>query len=227
MQNMMLSMENIILSDETVVPAGAVRSAERAVEARYSAYLDEAQRLIQAGIEEIREKGGVDPRVADIVRRAGLSNKAFYRHFKSKDELLLAVLEEGMQRQHADFELYLADAKSPVERVRKWALCVVSLAVDPEQSAGLRPLLVYQATLAEHLNTQMWSYVDQLKEPLEQALMEAKASGEVGAEVDPKSTADHFYFSVFGWVHGRVLNSVTPTQAEADGVVDFAMRALR
>ena len=41
----------------------------------------------------------IDPRVSDIVaRRPGLSNQAFYRHFRGKDELLVAVLDDGRQR---------------------------------------------------------------------------------------------------------------------------------
>ena len=33
---------------------------------------------------------------------AGVAKMTLYKHFRSKDELLLAVLEEGMQRQHDD-----------------------------------------------------------------------------------------------------------------------------
>ncbi len=223
---MMLSMGNQILVEETTVPAGAVRSAERAVEARYSAYLDEAQRLIQAGIEEIREKGGVDPRVADIVKRAGLSNKAFYRHFKSKDELLLAVLEEGMQRLHEEFDHRLDEQSAPLDRVREWARRVTEIAVDPESAAHARPLLVYQATLHEQLNTQMLEYVDRVVAPLYEALKDAKAKGDLGGH-DPRECAEHVYYAVWGWVHGRVLGKVPSTEAEAKAVVDFAMRALR
>lgn len=223
---MMLFMGNTILVEETTIPAGAVRSAERAVEARYSTYLDEAQRLIQAGIDEIREKGGVDPRVADIVRRAGLSNKAFYRHFKSKDELLLAVLEEGMQRLHDDFDHHLDEKIPPLDRVREWARRVTNLAVDPENASSARPIFVYQATLHEQLNTQVLEYVDRLVEPLYEALRDAKAKGDLG-EHDPKQCAEHFYYTVWGWVHGRVLGRVASSEAEAEAVIEFGMRALR
>ncbi|GAB4932225.1 hypothetical protein MAHJHV35_47990 [Mycobacterium avium subsp. hominissuis] len=35
-------------------------------------------------------------RVSDIVAEAGSSNKAFYRYFAVKDELILAVMERGV-----------------------------------------------------------------------------------------------------------------------------------
>ena len=40
----------------------------------------------------MRREGNIDPQVRAIVQEAGLSNQAFYRHFASKDALLLAVL---------------------------------------------------------------------------------------------------------------------------------------
>ena len=56
------------------------------------------------------------PRVADIVAEAGLSNEAFYRHFRSKDALVTAILEDGGERlrsylahQHGEG----ADARGP------------------------------------------------------------------------------------------------------------------
>jgi AcrR family transcriptional regulator len=209
-----------------MIPASAVRSAERAVKARYSAYLDEAQRLIQAGIEEIREKGGVDPRVSDIVKRAGLSNKAFYRHFKSKEELLLAVLEEGLQRSAEDFDIHLAAATSPLDRVRTWVLRTAELAVDQESATATRPLLVYQATLAENLGPQVRGNVDRVMAPLRQALTEAKEAGAL-PNIDPARATDHVYFATWGWVHGRILAYVQPTREEAEALADFILRGLR
>jgi AcrR family transcriptional regulator len=211
---------------ETMIPSSAVRSAERAVEARYSVYLEEAQRLIQAGIDEIGEKGGVDPRVSDIVRRAGLSNKAFYRHFKSKEELLLAVLEEGLQRSSDDFDTHLAAASSPLDAVRIWILRVAELAVDAESAATTRPLLVYQATLAENLGPQVRSNVDRIMAPLKQALTQAKESGEL-PNIEPNRATDHVYHATWGWVHGRILACIQPTREEAESLADFILRGLR
>ena len=58
----------------------------------------------------MRRSGSVDPRVADIVQDAGLTNQAFYRHFRGKDELLLAVLEDGQRRLVSTLERRMARA---------------------------------------------------------------------------------------------------------------------
>jgi len=218
-------MENRILVDETQPSPGAVRSAERAVEARYSVYLEEAQRLIRAGIEEIREKGNVAPRVADVVRRARLSNKAFYRHFRSKEELLLAVLEEGMQQRVADFEKRMAAASTARGRVEAWIEGMLVQATDPEEARAARPMYVYQARLAENLGDQLWETRERLCRPLVEALRAGVANGELPG-IDPERDADAIQYLCLGWVNGHVLANTTPSTEEARAVAEFAMRGL-
>src|SRR5580704_10590609 len=76
----------------------AVRSVERTLASKYSAYADEVDRLIRAGVAVMERAETANPRVSEIVEVAGLSNQAFYRHFRSKDELLLAILDGGQRR---------------------------------------------------------------------------------------------------------------------------------
>ena len=93
---------NSVPDVQNVVPALPDRVeetlADRAVADRRAAYAAEARRLIDAAFVVMRREGSIDPQVRAIVQEAGLSNQAFYRHFPSKDALLLAVLADG-QRQ--------------------------------------------------------------------------------------------------------------------------------
>ena len=219
-------MGNGILPRETGGSPGAVRSAERVIEPRYSAYGEEAQRLIQAGVVELAEKGTLDPRVADIVRRAGLSNKAFYRHFKSKDELLLAVLEEMMRQRVSDFETQLADGTEPLDRVRAWIWAVLETAFDPERAAVQRPLLVHQGRLLGSLSDALWGHVAYLVGLLQSALEDAQAEGQLDSQVEPARDAEVIYHLAMGWMHGRVIARVIPPREEAERVLEYAMRGL-
>jgi AcrR family transcriptional regulator len=202
-----------------------VRSAERALEARYEVYLEEAQRLIRAGGEEIREQGNVAPRVADVVRRAQLSNKAFYRHFKSKEELLLAVLEEGMQQRVAEFEKRMAAASTARGRVEAWIEGVLVQATDPEEARAARPMYVYQARLADNLGDQLWETRERLFRPLVEALRAGFESGEL-PDIDPERDADAIQYLCLGWVNGHVLANTIPSAGEARAIAEFAMRGL-
>jgi AcrR family transcriptional regulator len=54
--------------------------------------------LLDAAAQLIAERGYRGTTVSDIVERSGLSKGTFYWHFKSKEDLLLAVLEERIDR---------------------------------------------------------------------------------------------------------------------------------
>ncbi len=92
-------MQNVVPESKTALEHAV---AERAVAGRRGQYAAEVRRLIDAAFAVMRRTGDIDPQVRDIVKAAGLSNQAFYRHFASKDALLLAVLADG-QRQLVDY----------------------------------------------------------------------------------------------------------------------------
>ena len=72
--------------------------AARALANRRDAYVVEVRRLIDAAFSVMSETGEIDPPVRDIIKHAGLSNQAFYRHFQGKDEFLLAILDDGLRQ---------------------------------------------------------------------------------------------------------------------------------
>jgi AcrR family transcriptional regulator len=219
-------MGNGIIPAEIASSPGVCRSAGRAIEARYSPYGEEAQRLIQAGVAEMAETSSLDPRVGDIVRRAGLSNKAFYRHFKSKDELLRAVLEESMRVLAQQFEERLRPEMPPLERVRAWVWGVLEQALDPGRSAEHRPLLVHQGRLLDSLGAPRWDHVARPIALLQSAIAEAREAGDLPESVDPIRDGEAIFHLAMGWMHGRVVGRVTPSREEAERVVAFALRGL-
>jgi len=68
------------------------------------------------------------PRVSDIVAAAGLSNDAFYRHFKSKDALVTAILEDGARRLRSYLVHQMGKEQMPEAKVRRWVQGVLAQA---------------------------------------------------------------------------------------------------
>ena len=63
---------------------------------------------------------GSKVRVADIVSAAGVSNDTFYRHFSSKDALIVALLEDGTERLAGYITHQMQKVMTPEEKVRCW-----------------------------------------------------------------------------------------------------------
>src|SRR5262245_16748917 len=137
MENKSLNIENSRSGDS--LAEGAI---ERSLGRRRAAYADEVGRLVAAALVLIERHGDLEPRVGDIVREAGLSNQAFYRHFPSKQALLVAVLDEGIRILAGYLAHRMQQASSPTARVREWLLGVLEQALPPAgaraRSEGLR-----------------------------------------------------------------------------------------
>ena len=76
----------------------AHRAVERTVAKRRADYEHEVTRIVEGTFELIGRTGTVDPSMRDILAETGLSTQAFYRYFTSKDELMLALLDDGRRR---------------------------------------------------------------------------------------------------------------------------------
>jgi AcrR family transcriptional regulator len=126
-----------------------VELADRALAVRRDTYAGEVRRLIDAAFAVMQETGDINPAVRDIVRRASLSNQAFYRHFRSKDALLLAVLADG-HRQLVEYLTHrVSSAKDPKGQVTGWIEGVMAQARDVHAAEATRPFALNGARLAD------------------------------------------------------------------------------
>jgi AcrR family transcriptional regulator len=75
------------------------------------------QTLLDAAVALIGEVGPRAFTLREVARRAGVSHNAPYRHFASKDELLVAVASEGFDRLTRTMEEHLVGGQSPAERL--------------------------------------------------------------------------------------------------------------
>jgi AcrR family transcriptional regulator len=127
---MILTIKNAIPDPDTSVETGvAGRIVRRTLAKRESEYEGEVRRLLDAALQLMRTNGTSSrPRVADIVAAAGLSNEAFYRHFRSKEALVTAILEDGAERLRGYLAHQLAKEATPELQVRRWVEGVLAQA---------------------------------------------------------------------------------------------------
>ncbi|MGH0032433.1 MAG: TetR/AcrR family transcriptional regulator [Myxococcota bacterium] len=207
----------------------AQRSVDRALAARRAAYGDEVRRLVDATFALVRDSGELEPRVGAIVRAAGLSNQAFYRHFRSKDELLVTVLDDGV-RQLADYLAHRMErAASPRERVRAWIAGVCQQALDAEAAAATRPFALSRARLSELFPNEVAESERQLTDGLRRAIEAARQDGGQDGEQAPgdaRRDAQVVYGLAMGWLQQQLGRDRRPDAADAEHLIDFALRGL-
>lgn len=218
-------MENGVPSSQVDVSLAA-RSVDRALEGRRAAYADEVRRLVEASFALIRETGEFEPRVSEIVRAAGLSNQAFYRHFRSKDELLVTVLDEGIRRLESYLRHVMAAAASPEQKIREWIAGVLEQALDPAAANATRPFALARGRLAERFPQEVEESERRLTALLEEAVAAAVARGDL-PRADPERDAAALYDLTMGWLQRQLLRSERPAREDAEQLVEFAVCGMR
>ena len=78
------------------VSTASTAAVERALDDRQREATEEVERILAAAVRVMERVAPEPPRVSDIVAEAGSSNKAFYRYFAGKDDVILAVMERGV-----------------------------------------------------------------------------------------------------------------------------------
>jgi len=202
---------------QNVVPV-AERVASRALASRQEAYTDEVRQLVAAGYVVLRRTGGLDPRVADVVREAGLSNQAFYRHFRGKDELLLAILDDGQRQLVGYLEHRLAAVEPGAAQVRAWIEGVLEQARNRTAAENTRPFALGSARLADRFPEEMARSRESVVAPLRAAVTAAGG--------DPERDTDAVYQLTMGTMNDALVRRATPSKADIEHVVAFALSGI-
>ena len=230
MRNAIPELQNPVLPGDRARRAARPRAldaaVERALEAQRAAYAAEAERLVRAALALIRERGDLEPPVAAIVKRARLSNHAFYRHFRSKHELLVAVLDHGIALLEDSLRARMAAAPTPTERVRTWLRGMLAQALDARGAAATRPFALARSQLARHYPDEVAASERRLTALVRGAIAEAKRTGELPA-ADPDADAEALYHLAMGWLETRLLEADPAERTQAKRLETFAMAGLR
>lgn len=203
----------------------ARRAVERAAEQRQAELAEGMQRIVEATYELVEQTGTVEPPMRQILARTGLSTQAFYRLFRSKDELMLALLDDGRRRLVAHLERRMQRAGSPAGQVRAWIDGVMAQAADTRAASRTRPFVAGEARIAETFPEEHAASVDQLVALLVPPLTAlGRGSRANGASTRVQRDAEAVYRLTFATLRDHLLSREKPAPATVEHLVAFAMR---
>jgi AcrR family transcriptional regulator len=202
---------------QNVVPVEA-ELADRALAARRETYAAEVRRLIDAAFAVMQETGEIDPSVRDIVRHAGLSNQVFYRHFASKDALLLAVLADGHRQLVGYLEHRLAPTDDAQERVRRWIEGVMVQARNTRAAEATRPFALNGARLADRFPADFAAQRTELVATLSPSVRELGGSDQDAAFICELALAR---------MNDAIAHRRKPSPREVQGLVRFCLAGIQ
>src|SRR5258708_2072502 len=129
---------------EDLAETFARRAIERSTAERQASYVEEIRLLVDAAFRLIEKTGSFDPPLRDILKTSGLSTQAFYKHFRSKDELLLVLLDDGRRQLLGYLQHRMDKASTPAGRVRAWIERGPAQEGEPKASQPTTPCVANQ-----------------------------------------------------------------------------------
>lgn len=186
---------------------------------------DEIDAFIAATFDVIANSGSLDPQIREILDEAGLSRQVFYRHFASKDELLLVVLDESRQIVARYLNKRIARVDGASARLHAWIDGVLRQANDAEASRRTRPFVITGNRLQMQFPLEYEGSKRVLVDPLVALISEGVACGEF-VSTDPYGDAQVIYDATFARQNRFIADATVPTRRDTDQIFNFALRAL-
>lgn len=193
-------------------------AVERALDDRQREATEEVERILAAAVRVMERVAPEPPRVSDIVAEAGSSNKAFYRYFAGKDDLILAVMERGVAIVVSYLQHQMAKEARPRDRIARWIEGTLAQVADPHLISMSR------AAAGQMSAATNWRAADQeMMRPLRELLIEPIT--ELGSD-DVERDVEAVFGCTAATMRRYVGSADQPSPSDIEHLVQFCLRGL-
>ncbi len=186
---------------------------------------DKYQRILDAAIEVIAEKGFFQSRVSDIAARADVADGTIYLYFRNKEEILMAAIASAFSAWLDLARAELRKSGGPSEQLRRLALLHLA-AMGSHRSMAI----VFQTELRQSARFLAQFSQHQLREYFDLIRGVVRAGQEQGvfrSDLSDKIAANCFFGALDEMVTSWLLSDHDYELAgAADAVVDVILRGL-
>src|ERR1700743_2826247 len=183
-------------------------------------------RFIKTAVEILRETGRTDFTVQEVVARSKTSLRAFYQHFSSKDELLIALLERTMAQ---STQVWRAETTG-LDSTAAIKLIIDRISAEPESSTQdslNRAMNLYNQPLAETRPRDYARVISPLHDLLRDVIRRGISEGVFRANLDVGPAAAIIMQTILGALRLHSLGAeLTGAPIDAAHLYDFCVRAL-
>jgi AcrR family transcriptional regulator len=183
-------------------------------------------RFIKTAVEILRETGRTDFTVQEVVARSKTSLRAFYQHFSSKDELLIALLERTMAQ---STQAWRAETTG-LDSTAAIKLIIDRISAEPESSTQdslNRAMNLYNQHLSETRPRDYARVLSPLHDLLRDVVQRGITEGVFRANLDVGPAAAIVMQTILGALRLHWLGAeLTGSPIDAAHLYDFCIRAL-
>ena len=201
------------------------RAVERAVRVAKERARDDVQLLVAAGRKLLHRDGAADMTIADVLSEAGLSTRAFYRHFASKSDLLLAIYDHEVDRYTPRLQRRLDAAATPRAGLEAWIDELLAAGFEPRRGERTRAMFTWAIPLQQEFPVEFAAVRDALTDPLVAVLAAGLADGSFPA-AEPARHAKFIRALTWDVVEEHLSGSEIDIAVAREEVLRFCLPAL-
>lgn len=213
------------------------RSANRVLETGRDQILERSRKLVEAAYDLLEEQGLEGLTIRAVLKRTGLSRRAFYERFQGKDDLVLAVFEHTILAAAGHLSELVRATADPIERLRQIVNSIVlgnmTLAAPDNAQSNRRSAALSREhlRLAESRPADLQAALKPLLAVITQQLSDGMEAGSVRRD-DARRMAALMYNLLSTTVHTELLaqESAPPDRVErerlAADIWEFCRRAI-
>lgn len=186
----------------------------------------EVRLLMDAAFALLKRNDYEDVSVVDILSETGLSTRSFYRHFATKDDLLLAMYLENAEAAAARVSARVARANGARERLEAWVDAILGFGYDAGKVERVKIFRAAAAGRARVAGVDLQQAQSLLLAPLVEVLDAGVADGSF---TSPDTTRDARAIYALAWQVVESVREKTDALPRADArrhVLRFALPAL-
>ncbi len=180
------------------------------------------EQILAAAMAVFARKGFDQTSMDDIAAEAGLSKGGVYWHFKSKEEMILAILGQLFQQDLARLAAVQGDGEPVMERLRRlldYALDDIRRLADQQ---ALSVSFYAAALFQEPVRQELRGYLRQYREALEALIRQGMERGEFG-DLSAQAAALAFMAQFEGLI---LLWMIDPEQIDLPTMAHHALTLL-
>ncbi|MBL9108943.1 MAG: TetR/AcrR family transcriptional regulator, partial [Myxococcales bacterium] len=160
---------------------------------------DKRERILAAAVRVFAKNGFYATRVSEVAKAAGVADGTIYLYFRSKDELLVSLFEDRVEKLLAFMKRELPLRKDARERLRAVIELQLGLLEDERDLAEVITVILRQSTklMKEFAAPRFMAYLDAIAK----VVAEGQAEGVFRSDVSPGLVAR----ATFGALDGIAL----------------------
>jgi TetR/AcrR family fatty acid metabolism transcriptional regulator len=155
---------------------------------------DKRERILDAAVHVFAHKGFWSSKISEIAREAGVADGTIYLYFKSKDDLLISLFEDRMERVNETLAAAMASSDNAADKLRRFVETHLELVSANRDQAEVLTVELRQSSkfIKEYANPKFGDFLKLLASVIE----EGQRKGELNRNIRPHLAARALFGAV-------------------------------